>query len=146
MYTKYLVAIPEEKRQLVRPSSRWHHEETRREDLYWIQLAQDRHNGALLCTSNELRRLLNPKGSSPCSQELATGPYPEPDESGLHPKTAFLELHFNIIVPSTFRSFNSPRCLSFRFRNEFLDSVNLTQNFDEHSYYQLLIKCSAAWG
>jgi hypothetical protein len=36
-----------------------------------------------------------------CSQELATGPYREPDESNPHPHTLFLYDHFKIIISST---------------------------------------------
>jgi hypothetical protein len=53
-------------------------------------------------------------------------PHPVSDESNPHPHTIFLKLHFNIIVTSTLRSFKSPRCLSFGFRNEILDSINFT--------------------
>jgi hypothetical protein len=33
---------------------------------------------------------MEPEGSSPCSQELATCPYPEPNESNPHPQTLSL--------------------------------------------------------
>jgi hypothetical protein len=38
-----------------------------------------------------------PKGSLSCSQEPATGSYPKPDESNLHPQILFLQdlLHNN---------------------------------------------------
>jgi hypothetical protein len=32
---------------------------------------------------------MEPEGSLPCSQQLATGPYPEPDESCPHFLTLF---------------------------------------------------------
>jgi hypothetical protein len=39
--------------------------------------------------SQEIPRLMEPKDSVPCSQEPATGPCPEPDESTPHPPTLF---------------------------------------------------------
>jgi hypothetical protein len=34
---------------------------------------------------------MEPEGSSPCTQEPATCPYPEPDQSSLRPPTQSLE-------------------------------------------------------
>jgi hypothetical protein len=34
---------------------------------------------------------MEPEGSLPCSQELATRPYPETNESNTHPQTLFPE-------------------------------------------------------
>jgi hypothetical protein len=39
------------------------------------------------------------EGSSSCSQESATGPYPEPDEFNPHLPPYFLNIHFNVILP-----------------------------------------------
>jgi hypothetical protein len=42
-----------------------------------------------------------PEGPSPCSQEPATGPYPEPSESTLHPQP--ISLRSNLIPSSYLR-------------------------------------------
>jgi hypothetical protein len=39
-------------------------------------------------------------GNLTCSQEPATGPYPDPNDSSSHNRTTF-KIHFNIILPST---------------------------------------------
>ena len=44
---------------------------------------------------------MEPEGSSPYTQEPATCPYPEPDQSSLHPLPNISMIHFNIILPST---------------------------------------------
>jgi hypothetical protein len=41
------------------------------------------------------------EGSLSCSQGLATGPYPESDESGPHLPNFFHQIHFNIIIQYT---------------------------------------------
>ena len=46
-------------------------------------------------------------------QEHVTGSYPEQDTSFPHPPFAFLKVHFNIVLPSTPRSYM--RSLSIRF-------------------------------
>jgi hypothetical protein len=46
---------------------------------------------------------MEPEGSSPYTQEPATCPYPEPDQSSLRPPPPpnLSKIHFNIILPST---------------------------------------------
>jgi hypothetical protein len=43
---------------------------------------------------------MEPEGSSPYTQEPATRPYAELDESSLRPPTNLSKIHFNIILPS----------------------------------------------
>ena len=47
---------------------------------------------------------MEPEGSLPHSQEPATCPCPEPDQSILRPPTNLFKMRYNIILPSTFRS------------------------------------------
>jgi hypothetical protein len=44
---------------------------------------------------------MEPEGSSPYTQEPATCPYPEPDQSSLRSPPNLSKIHFNIILPST---------------------------------------------
>jgi hypothetical protein len=44
---------------------------------------------------------MEPQGSSQYTQEPATCPCPEPDQSSLRPPPNFSKIHFNIILPST---------------------------------------------
>ena len=56
------------------------------------------------------------KGSSPHSQQPATCPYPEPDQTSAYFPSQFLKINFNFILPSMPRSF---RCsLSLRFPHQ----------------------------
>jgi hypothetical protein len=43
--------------------------------------------------------LMESEGSLSCSQEPATGPYPEQDESTTHLSSLLFNIHFNIILP-----------------------------------------------
>jgi hypothetical protein len=51
---------------------------------------------------------MKPGGSIPCSQQSATGPYPEPDAFSPHPPTLFPNIHSNIVFSSTSRSSEWP--------------------------------------
>jgi hypothetical protein len=44
---------------------------------------------------------MKPECSLPCSQEPATGPYPEPDECRPHPRILFIIIHLDIILQPT---------------------------------------------
>jgi hypothetical protein len=47
---------------------------------------------------------MEPEASLPWSQEPATGPYPELDEAHYNLPSCFFKIHFNVILPSTFKS------------------------------------------
>jgi hypothetical protein len=47
---------------------------------------------------------MEPWGSLPSSQEHATRPYPEPDQSSPYAPTYFLKIPLNIILPPASRS------------------------------------------
>jgi hypothetical protein len=44
---------------------------------------------------------MEPEGSLPCSQELAIGPYPEPDEFTPYHFLRFCMIRFDIVLPPT---------------------------------------------
>jgi hypothetical protein len=53
-----------------------------------------------LCShSRTSQHVMVPEGSSPCSKEPSTGPYPEPDRSSPHHPILSM-IHFNIVYPS----------------------------------------------
>jgi hypothetical protein len=59
-----------------------------------------------LCSySKNSQRFMEPKGSSPCSQEPSIGPYPELDRSSpYHPNLSLSKICFNIVHPPTILS------------------------------------------
>jgi hypothetical protein len=56
---------------------------------------------------------MEPDVSSPYTQEPATCPYPEPDQSSLRPPPNLSKIHFNIILSSTPGSFKRSPSLRF---------------------------------
>jgi hypothetical protein len=60
-----------------------------------------------------LRLLMEPEGSSPCTQEPPAGPYLEPRNSCPHIPSCFLKIHLNSIFLST--SMSSKWSFPFRF-------------------------------
>jgi hypothetical protein len=57
-----------------------------------------------------------PEGSSPHTQQLATGPYPDPVESSPHPPANLPKIHSDPILPST--PWSSKWSLSFRLSHQ----------------------------
>jgi hypothetical protein len=55
----------------------------------------------VLSYSKNSPHFMEPEGSLPCSQQSATCPYPEQDQSSLCPPSYLSKIHFNIILPST---------------------------------------------
>jgi len=60
---------------------------------------------------------MEPKDSLPHSQETATRPYPEPDQSKPCPTSHSLKIHFNIILPSARGSSKWFPCLRYPHQN-----------------------------
>jgi len=58
------------------------------------------------------------ENSLQCSQEIATRPCPEPDQSSPHPQYRFVTLIFNIILPSTLKSTKRLFPSSFRTKTQ----------------------------
>jgi len=60
---------------------------------------------------------MEPEGSLPCSQQPATGLYPDPDENFQHLPTLFPQDPSNIIFPSVVRSSEWPLPFSYSDKN-----------------------------
>jgi hypothetical protein len=58
-------------------------------------------NQPALSYSRISQHFVEPEGSVPYSQQSATGPYPELDESSPYLPILFSKIHFNIIIPPT---------------------------------------------
>jgi hypothetical protein len=70
-----------------------------------------------LCShSRTSQHFREPEGSSSCSQEPSTGPYPEPDRSSPYPSYLF-KIYFNIVHPPT--SWSSWWSLSFSLSHQY---------------------------
>jgi hypothetical protein len=53
---------------------------------------------SFLLTNSHFSPFMESESSLSCPQELATGPYPEPDKSSPQPHTHFLKIHFDTTV------------------------------------------------
>jgi hypothetical protein len=51
--------------------------------------------------SKIFQQFMEPEVSLLCSQELSTGPYPQPDQSSPYYHILFFKIHFYIILPPT---------------------------------------------
>jgi hypothetical protein len=51
---------------------------------------------------------MEPKSSSPCSQELANCPYPGLNKSNTYPQPCFPKIHLNVIANSPDIVFKDP--------------------------------------
>lgn len=56
------------------------------------------------------------RGSLPCSQKPASGPYPVPDESRTYLSSYFLKTQFNIILPPTTKHYKWAPSLQFSYQ------------------------------
>jgi hypothetical protein len=72
---------------------------------------------------------MEPEGSLPHSQELATGPYPGPDAVSPHLPPYFLQIYSNTIFPST------PRSSGWFFASGFFDQNSVRISHLPHVYY-----------
>jgi hypothetical protein len=92
-----------------------------------------------------------PEGSSPYSQQPATGPCPEPAASNLHSAANLPKIHYDPILPST--SWSSRWSLSFWLSHQYPvnDATNLTITKNRLTYvrFQVLtassIKVTVFW-
>jgi hypothetical protein len=92
-------------------------------------------NYSISWTRNSIH-FMEPGASLPCSQKIASGPYPEPVEFSTYPHIPFFKIPLNIILTSVIRSFM--RDISIGFSDQHF--VSISYHIDVTTWNRTLLK------